>query len=96
MKPDIRILYRFEMNATVKLPIEDEPTERMTVVAIAEDHIDALKLCKYFARKRGKIMRHGKPYLTEIAIAYYPNLPNQPECTKEEIEELWKQFELPR
>lgn len=90
MKPDIRILYRFEMKGTVRLPIEDEPTERMHVVAIAEDFDDALKICRYLAKKRGKIVRHGKPNMTEIAIAYYPHLPGCPECTKEEIEELYK------
>ena len=96
MKPDIKILYRFEMKATVRLPIEDEPTERLNVVAIAEDFDDALKICLYLAKKRGKIVRYSKPNMTEIAIAYYPNLPDSPDCTKEEIEELWKQFKLPQ
>lgn len=96
MKPDIKILYRFEMKVTVRLPIGDEPTERMTVVAIAEDFDDALRICLYLAKKRGKIVRLGKLNMTEIAIAYYPNLPGSPGCTKEEIEELWKQFKLPQ
>lgn len=96
MKPDIKILYRFEMKVTVRLPIEDEPRKRILVTVITEDHDDALKIGLYLARQRGRIQKHSDPKITDIAVAYYPNLPGQPDCTKEEIEELWQQFELPR
>lgn len=89
---EVIILYQYWVDVKVRENRDGYPIKTHTFLPVCANETEAIKTAAFLGRKRGRLKSISTPLASQVAVAYYPNRREMPDCTEEEKEVIWQAY----